>query len=160
MAEGTDGSTASASSYRLDGPDVNGTVELEASGSDPEALLLAGLRGVLAAAREQNPTSDGNGGAATADAAAPIRGQGADLGAVFAELAADLLAQLDANGPGLDAVRLDGILTTDDGGYTAWGYATGTAVDQPPPIGLSLVGDPVVTGGDGELGLRCALGRG
>jgi hypothetical protein len=142
-------------SYQLGGWRPDRTAELSATGSDADALLVNGLRGVLAAARGDTPVGGGE-----ATAAAPIRGQGADLGSVFADLAADLLAQLDANGLGLDDVRLDGVLATDDGGFTAWGYATGAAADNPPPVGLSLEGDPRVTGDEGGYELRCALRRG
>ena len=148
--------TDAAGGYRLGAWGREGTAELTVNGGDAEALLLAGLRGVLAAARGEEAGASG----AEATAAAPIRGQRGDLGAVFAELAADLLAQLDANGPGLVDVRLDGVLATDDGGFTAWGYATGEAADNPPPIGLSLEGDPRVTESDGGYALRCALRRG
>ena len=133
------------------------TVELTATADDPAAILRTGLRCVLAAVRGRGAH------AATAEhatAAVPIRGQGADLPRVFAELAADLLAQLDANGPGLDDVRLDGLLTTDEGGYTAWGYAVGAVTDNPPPVGVSLDGEPnLTTGEDGRLILRCTLRR-
>ncbi len=73
---------------------------------------------------------------------------------------ADLLAQLDANGPGMDRVRLDGLLTTDDGGYTAWGYLVGRQEVNPPPVGIGLEGAPVVGGGEGRLTLSCRLRRG
>ena len=149
--------TMNGDAYALGPWSPAGAAELSASGADAEALLLAGLHGVLAAARRGLPPAAGS--EAQASAAAPIRGQGADLAAVFAELAADLLAQLDANGPGLDRVRLDGVLTTDDGGYTAWGYAVGAAATNPPPIGLTLDGDPVVTENVGGLTLRCILRR-
>ena len=160
MAEaGTEGRrrAADGGSYRLGPWGADGAAELSASGADAEGLLLAGLRGVLAAARgDEAPAAPEE----RASAAAPIRGQGADLGRVFAELAADLLAQLDANGPGLDRVRLDGVLTTDDGGYTAWGYVLGTATENPPPVGLALDGDTVVAADAGGLTLRCTLRRG
>lgn len=148
---------ADGTGYRLGGWDADGVAELSATAREPEGLLLAGLEGVLAAVRGADAPA-----AATEDeatAAAPIRGQGAALGGVFAELAADLLAQLDANGAGLDRVRLDGVLATDDGGYTAWGYAVGLAAADPPPIGLALDGDPVVAEDGPSLTLRCALRR-
>lgn len=145
------------SGYQLGPWGADGAAALAAMASDPEGLLLAGLRGVLAAVRDGGPATTAS--EEEASAAAPIRGQGGDLGAVFAELAADLLAQLDANGPGLDRVRLDGVLTTDDGGYTAWGYAVGLPAADPPPIGLTLDGDPVVTTEGAGLSLRCTLRR-
>ena len=148
---------AAGPTFRLGPWSADGTAELSASGGGAEDVLLAGLEGVLAAARgDRAPAAAPE---AEATAAAAIRGQGADLGRVFAELAADLLAQLDANGPGLDHVRLDGVLTTEDGGYTAWGYAVGRAAADPPPVRLSLDGEPVVTERAGGLALRCMLRR-
>lgn len=144
-----------AGGHRLSGWDESGGAELSATGADAEALLLAGLGGVLAAARGDAPPI----AAEQATAAVPIRGQGASIGALFGEIAADLLAQLDANGTGLDRVRLDGLLQTDDGGFTAWGYALGAAADAPPPVGLALDGDPAVEGGAGGWTLRCRLRR-
>lgn len=137
---------ATEGGHRLGPWGTDGAAELSATAREPEGVLLAGLEGVLAAEEE-------------ATAAAPIRGQGADLGGVFAELAADLLAQLDANGPGLDRVRLDGVLATDDGGYTAWGYAVGLAAADPPPLGLALDGVPVVSTEGSGLRLTCTLRR-
>ena len=142
---------------------ADGSAALTATAADAAAVLRAGLRGVLAAAR-----LDGQPGAAEADeatAAVPIRGQGADLARVFAELAADLLAQLDANGPDFDHVRLDGLLRTDEGGFTAWGYAIGRIAQgpsaDPPPVDLGLDGEPSVAVGEGgRLVLRCTLRRG
>ena len=150
--------TAGEGSYRLGPWNADGAAELSATTADAETLLLAGLQGVLAAARgDRAPATAGED---EASAAAPIRGQGRGLAAVFAELAADLLAQLDANGPGLNHVRLDGLLTTDDGGYTAWGYAVGTTATNPPPIALALDGDPIVVDREGSFALSCTLRRG
>ena len=151
--------TAGEGSYQLAPWNADGAAELSVTAADPEALLLAGLQGVIAAARgDRAPTTAAED---EASAAAPIRGQGGGLDTVFAELAADLLAQLDAFGPGLDHVRLDGLLQTDDGGFTAWGYAVGATTANPPPVGLGLDGEPSVTAGEGgRLVLRCTLRRG
>lgn len=145
--------------YSLEPWNPNGIATVTVEGQEPEAVLLAGLRGVLAAARgdQAQPGIEAD----DSSGAAPIRGQGSDLGRVFAELAADLLAQLDANGPGMDRVRLDGILETDDGGYSAWGYLLGTPSDNPPPVGISLDGEPAVSvATSAGLQLRCTLRRG
>lgn len=153
----TGGQGTTEEGYRLGPWGADGAAALSATAAEPDGLLLAGLRGVLAAVRDGDPATTAS--EEEASAAAPIRGQGTDLGRVFAELAADLLAQVDANGPGLDRVRLDGVLTTDDGGYTAWGYAVGLPATDPPPVGLTLDGDPVVTTGGAGLALRCTLRR-
>ena len=150
---------SAAAGHRLGPWQPDATAVLTATANDAKALLQAGLQGVLAAVRGDARASVASDEAATA--AAPIRGQGAGLARVFAELAADLLAQLDAFGPGLDHVRLDGLLQTDDGGFTAWGYAIGATTANPPPVGLGLDGEPSVTAGEGgRLVLRCTLRRG
>lgn len=140
--------------YQIEDWDAAGVAQITATGADPTRLIGAGLSAVLAAARGDIATL------ATGDAttAAAIRGQGSDLAAVFTELAADLLSQLDANGACFGDVRLDGLLTTDDG-YTAWGYAVGEVIDNPPPVGLSLDDAPAVEVTPGGLTLRFALRR-
>jgi hypothetical protein len=149
---------AGAGSFALGEWDARGVARLTATGADPEQTLLAGLEGIAAAARGAIGPEAAT--AETGTTAAAIRGQGADLAALFAELANDLLAQLDANGPGLATVRLDGLLATDDGGWTAWGYAVGTPAPQPPPIGLSLDESPALDETPDGLVLRFALRRG
>ena len=147
----------SEGSFSLAPWDAEGATQLTATGSTAEAVIVAGLQGVIAAAHDDAvPTT----GMETATSAAPIRGQGTDLNGVFAELAADLLAQLDANGPGLTGIRLDGLLATDDGAYTAWGYAVGEATDHPAPVGLAIDSEPTIEETGEGLTLRCALRRG
>src|SRR5215213_1117045 len=90
--------------------------------SDEAGVILAGLTEILLAARGGGASPDP--GADTV--AVPVRGQGATLGAVFAELARDLLAQYDAQGSGMHSVRLDGLLRSEDG-YVGWGYLEGSA---------------------------------
>ncbi len=113
------------------------------SGGDETVVVLAGLTEVLRAARgdESSP------GAAVDTTAVPIRGQGATLGAVFAELARDLLAQLDVQGGGLTHVRLDGLLRGDDG-YVGWGYLEGTAAGGDTAAGIDLDGEPTIARDD------------
>jgi hypothetical protein len=152
MAEETD----AAGSFTLATGDAPDLIELTALGSSPEAVIAAGLEGVIATVR-------GDGDAAPSDdatVAAAIRGQGDDLPRLFSELAADLLAQLDANGPGLTSIRLDGLLATDDGGYTAWGYALGAMTANPPPVTIAIDGTPTVEETAGTLTLRLMLRRG
>ena len=151
-ATGPDGGT-----FVLEPWDAGGAAEVSATGEDAETVVVAGLRAVLAAARESGrmaiaPDPQGS-------VAAPIRGQGPDLGTVFAELVNDLLAQLDANGSGLGDIRLDGLLRTDDGGYTAWGYVSGASMAAPPPVNVSLDSTPVVADDSRGLTLRFRLRR-
>lgn len=144
--------TTEPGTYEATPWDAEGVAWVTASGEDAQTAVAAGLRAVVAAT-DQAPTGDGG------ELSASFRGQGADLAAVFAELAADLLAQLDANGPGLHDIRLDGLLATDDGGWTAWGYLSGSVIAQPPPIGLALDGPPTVEETAGRVTIRFPLRR-
>ena len=147
MADGT---------FRSDPWRADGTATATAAGSDPQGAVLAGLREVLALATGAAPA----GADETAETAAPIQGKGANLGALFADLAADLLNQLAALGSGFTNIRLDGLLQTDDGGYTAWGYLLGAAEGADAPV-LTLVGDAAATQDDtGRVTLRVILRRG
>lgn len=140
--------------YQLGEWSADGFAELTATGPTDDEVLGAALVGLLAAARGGSARlAVGN-----ADAAVPIRGDGADLGQLFAQLGADLLAQVDANGLGLDQIRLDGIVRTDEG-YTAWGAAFGTVAESPPALGILLDGDPTGTTSDGQITIRCRLRR-
>lgn len=141
--------------YNLAAWNDAGLADLTATGDDPDTALAAGLTGVLAAASggalaNQHPEEAGS--------AAAIRGQGADFARLFSELAADLLAQVDANGIGLTHVRLDGVLGTDDG-YTAWGYVLGTPRGQGAAVNVELAGDPAVEQTEGRTVLQCTLRR-
>jgi hypothetical protein len=130
-------------------------LELTATGTDQCGAVGSALAAVLAVARAEAPPGDG----ASAANAVAIRGQGPDLAGVVVELVNDLLAQLDANGAGFDAVRLDGLLRTGDG-YTAWGYLLGEPSVGRPPVDLSLDGMPLVERAGGEVVLRIWLRRG
>jgi len=117
-------------------------------GGDETETVLGGLMELLRAAR--GGAIEPAGPADTA--AVPIRGQGATLGAVFAELARDLLAQLDVQGAGLTRVRLDGLLRGDDG-YVGWGYLEGDASGGDTATGIDLVGEPKITRDDAGITL-------
>jgi hypothetical protein len=138
--------------YHVDRNETTNAVRLTATATEPAALLEAALRGVLAAARSDRPPATPDGATAV-----PIKGTGPDLELVFTDLAQDLLGQLEEFGPGLDALRLDGLLRTDTGGYTAWGYLSGTTdtIGQ-PALWLSL-GELQITGAADDLRLTCEL---
>ena len=116
--------------------------------SDEAGVVLAGLAEILNAARGGGATPDPG----TDTIAVPVRGQGATLGAVFAELARDLLAQYDAQGSGLDRFRLDGLLRSEDG-YAGWGYLEGTATGDGAPARIDLSGEPKIDRTDGGIEL-------
>ncbi len=97
-----------------------GIATLRAVGHDERSALEAGLRAVLALALAPPPTPPDTG------RSAPIRGEGADLGSLFAELVEDLLGQIEFFGGSLQDIAVDGVLRREDGGYVGWGYAFGT----------------------------------
>ena len=115
---------------------------------DEAGVVLAGLTEILQAARGDDVIPEP--GADTV--AVPVRGQGATLGAVFAELARDLLAQYDAQGSGMDSVRLDGLLRSDDG-YAGWGYLEGSPTGDGAPARIDLSGEPTIDRTDAEIRL-------
>jgi hypothetical protein len=84
------------------------------------SALEAGLRAVLAlaAAPPHTPLDTGR--------SAPIRGEGNDLGSLFADLIQDLLGQIEFFGDNLQDIVVDGVLRREDGGYIGWGYALGS----------------------------------
>lgn len=128
------------------------TIQLTASGSAPIELLQAALRGVLEAARGDRPAS-----APSNAVAVPVRGLGDDLGLLFVDLCQDLISQLAEFGPGWDDLRLDGLLRTDTGGYTAWGYLSGGPLSDAQPLLALTVQSPVIVETEGELRLACEV---
>src|SRR5215213_5388367 len=94
-----------------------GIATLHAVGHDKRSAVEAGLRAVLAlaVAPPHTPLETGR--------SAPIRGEGNDLGSLFADLVEDLLEQIEFFGGGLHDVAVDGLLHREDGGYVGWGHA-------------------------------------
>jgi hypothetical protein len=127
-------------------------VQLTATASTPVELLQAGLRAVLDLAREGQPKV-----AAVGTVAIPVRGLGPDLERLFLDLCDDLINQIEEHGLGLDKIALDGLLRTDTGGYTAWGYLSGVAGDG-AVVNLALLAESVViTPGADSLALSCTV---
>ena len=116
-----------------------GIATLHAVGHDKRSALEAGLRAVLAlsVAPAQAPLDSGR--------SAPIRGEGNDLGSLFADLVEDLLEQIEFFGGGLHDVAVDGMLRRDDGGYVGWGHASGTLDAAPPAEIPRLLGTPIAS---------------
>jgi hypothetical protein len=116
-----------------------GFATLHAGGRDIRSALEAGLRAVLtlAVAMPHPPLDNGR--------SAPIRGEGDDLGSLFADLVEDLLGQIEFFGDGLHHVVLDGVLRREDGGYVAWGYASGTLEVASSGVVPHLLGTPNVS---------------
>jgi hypothetical protein len=130
-----------------------GQSTLTAAGPTPAAALAAGLDGILAAYRDEI------GAGSSADAATtalPLRAEGGDLATVFAALASALLDEIDHADGDVQAVRLDGLLRTDEG-LTVWGYALaspGGAARVP-----MTVNEPHVTEDAGTVVIRATLRR-
>jgi hypothetical protein len=117
---------------------------LATAGPDERTAVESGLVEILRLARGEHAGGIEHAETGAADeTAVAIRGQGADLGTLFIDLASDLLAQLDNHGVGLGEVRLDGLLRTRDG-YTGWGYLLGQTGGGEPPRGVTLDDQPVV----------------
>ena len=118
-----------------------GIATLHAVGHDTRSALEAGLRAVLAlaVAPAQAPLDTGR--------SAPIRGEGNDLGSLFADLIEDLLGQIEFFGGGLHDVAVDGVLRREDGGYVGWGYASGTLEAASPGAVPRLLGTPTASEG-------------
>lgn len=143
-----------SSEFRLEPMTAEDTTSVVAHGDDPQGVIIAGLRGVLALALGREPSGEGS----EATLAAPIEGRGADLAATFAGLAETLLTQIDAFGSGMQGVRLDGLLETDTGGYSAWGYATGREKGEPVSRPVMLSGAVAVSVAEsGRIELRAPL---
>jgi len=126
--------------------DAAGTATLHAVGRDVRSALEMGLRAVLALAVASASTLPDTG------RSAPIRGEGDDLGRVFADLVEDLLGQIEFFGAGLRDVAIDGVLRREDGGYVAWGYASGTLEAASAGEVLQLLGASA-TSEDARLGV-------
>jgi hypothetical protein len=138
--------------YLLEPDQSTGTISLAATGSTPVELMQEALRGVLAVLRSAAPDLSEPG-----TAVVPFQGQGAGLGPLFVDLAQDMISQLEEFGTGLDEVRLDGLLRTDTGGFTAWGYLSGDPEreqDAPHPLTIT---EPVIVADGEELRLTCDL---
>ncbi|MCC6314889.1 MAG: hypothetical protein IT337_12845 [Thermomicrobiales bacterium] len=127
--------------------------QLAAEGPTMAAVLAAGLRGLLAFALAADPSAEPPDGTL----AVSIAGRARSPAALFAALADDVLAQLDLHGTGMRHVRLDGLLRTDDGGWSAWGYLIGD--EGPLPDVVSLVGPLEWIAGPDRVTLRCELRR-
>jgi hypothetical protein len=143
--------------FRLIPERDGGTIQLLAIGREPQDAIQAGLRGLLELALLGS--GDDMAAAGQGTASVPINGRGPSLGAAFERIATDLLGQLDDHGAGFAHVRIDGILTADDGGYSAWGYLVG-ATGHPPPDPLELAGRPIVErDAEDRVLVRCELRR-
>ena len=116
-----------------------GIATLHATGHDMRSALEAGLLAVLAlaVASPRTPLDTGR--------TALIRGEGDDLGSLFADLVEDFLEQIEFFGGGLHDVTVDGVLRREDGGYVGWGHASGTLETASPVVIPRLVNQPTAS---------------
>jgi hypothetical protein len=118
-----------------------GVATLHAVGRDSRSALEMGLRAVvaLAVAPASTPVDTGR--------STPIRGEGNDLGSLFADLVEDLLEQVEFFGAGLHDVTVDGVLRREGGGYVGWGHASGSLEATSPSEIPRLLGSPTANEG-------------
>lgn len=138
--------------YQLEPDETTGVISLTATGSTPVELIQTALQGLLVVLRGEMSTGSDEG-----TAAVPFRGQGSGLGPLFLDLAEDMIGQVEEFGAGLDEVRLDGLLRTDTGGFTAWGYLSGNPGRQDAAPRLLRLTEPVIVENGDELRLTCEL---
>jgi hypothetical protein len=129
------------------GWDRHGIAALEATGANARSALESGLRAVLTLANSPVLAT----GESTRSA--PIHGEGDDLAELFVDMAEDLLGQIEHFGSGLDDVVVDGVVRKEKGGYSGWGYATGTLEVAPPGDVPRLLSVPTVI----EEGVRVII---
>jgi hypothetical protein len=138
--------------------DANGTASLIAFGNDWRAVIEAGLQAVLRLVACAPPATS------QASHAVPVRGAGADLPALFADVAVDLLAQIEALGAKPTDVVVDGVVQGEAGQSVAWGYAFGPLASSAQQAVRIQIDAVEVSAGFGENGkpieLRARLRRG
>jgi len=133
--------------------DQHGIAAFEATGTNARSALELGLRAVLTLAVAP--------GSATGDGArsAPIQGEGNDLAELFVDMAEDLFGQIEQFSSGLDDVVVDGVLRTENGGYSGWGYASGTLEVATPGPAPRLLSVPTVIEEGTRVIIRARLHR-
>ena len=143
-----------AAAHTIDPWDVHGHTRLTAVGADLATALAAALAGLLAAA-----CGDGlHGSGEDVSAAAALRAEGADVPSLFTGLAEALLDELTQASFVVTAVRLDGLLRTDEG-LLAWGYALGRMGVPDAARALTVERVDVVETPQGDLTIRATLAQ-
>ena len=133
--------------------DRHGIAALEATGENARSALESGLRAVLTMAVAPGPATAG------AARSAPIHGEGDDLADLFADMTEDLLGQIEYFGNGLNDVVVDGVLRKERGGYSGWGYASGTLEVASPSEVPRLLANPTVVEEGTRIVIRARLQR-
>ena len=133
--------------------DPHGIATLEATGEDRRSALEVGLHAVLTLALGPShaPASSGR--------SAPIQGEGDDLANLFADMADDLLGQIEHFGNGLHDIVVDGVVHRAEGGYVGWGYAMGPLEAAPPSALPRLLSGPTAVDEGRRVIIRARLSR-
>lgn len=116
------------------------------NGHDRQEAVAAGLDAILRWVVPRSVFAE----TARDSRAAAVRGEGADLATLFADLAADVLEQLEEAGGEAFAVRVDGLLRKDQGGFVAWGYLELPAMPGGAATLPRLTGAPDVNEAEGQ----------
>ena len=133
--------------------DRRGIATFEATGTSARSAFESGLRAVLTLAlAPPTPTADGS-------RSAPISGEGDDLAGLFADMAEELLGQIEDFGHGLHDVVVDGVLRREGGGYIGWGYVSGTLEAASPADVPRLLSAPTVVEEGQRIVIRAHLRR-
>lgn len=141
--------------YTIDPWDVHGQTRLTAVGADLTTTLAAALAGLFVAAGDDRPLHTD----ADVTAAAVLRAEGADIPSLFTGLAEALLDELSQASFVVTAVRLDGLLRTEEG-LLAWGYALGGRGMPNAVHALTVERVDVVETPSGGVTIRATLVRG
>lgn len=125
--------SSASGSFTLEGWGEGGLASLAATGADRRAALEAALQAVMTLAAGMPAPETGD-----AAHSAPIRGEGSDLRALFADLLAELSEQLAYFGTGWHDLSLDGVVKGGDATLIAWGYVRGVSVREGTSLQLRL----------------------
>ncbi len=134
---------------------ADGVATVEATGGDRRAVLEAGLQAILALVLPTSamPEESDN------TRSMPIRGEGNDLAALFADIADDFLEQIAELGSALHDVSVDGVLRGDRDVLVAWGYAMAT-VGSRRGLAFTITESPVaIERESAPIVLRASLRR-
>lgn len=140
-------------SFHLSPWGTDHTAVIEAWGHDRRAALQAGLDAALFLMLGEDMQSLGEPGAVV-----PLRGEGDNVPALFADLLDDLFAQIAVHGP-VRAAALDGVLKRDREGVVAWGYLS-PQVNMTPQVTFDRAGNvEAVVETPEEIRLRVTVRR-
>lgn len=128
-----------------------GRVGLVARAAGLEALLEAGLAGIIALTHRDVASVVEERGRSTS-----IRAEAASIGELFSRLVFDALDQIEALEIVAGTVRIDGLVRSD-AGYASWGRLLIADTTSARPLLVAFASQPVVSGEAGEFTLQVNL---